>query len=283
MSAERALVLGGGGLAGIAWEVGLLAGLAEAGLDLAAADLVVGTSAGSVVGTLLRSGADPRALLEEALRPDAGAEPAPAFDSTALFTALTGAVAGAAGPQEARARVGAWARTASTVPEEERRAVLAARLPSTQWPPGRLVVTAVDTADGAFLALDASSGTPLLDAVAASCAVPGVWPPLTTGGRRWMDGGMRSVTNADVAAGSARVLVVAPSAGAPQNPLGPTLQEELALLRRDGRALAVVADAASAAAWGGNPLDPATQPAAARAGHRQAADVADAVRRLWEA
>ena len=58
MSDQRtALVLGGGGITGIAWEIGVLAGLAEAGVDLTGADLVVGTSAGSVVGAQITSGA----------------------------------------------------------------------------------------------------------------------------------------------------------------------------------------------------------------------------------
>jgi NTE family protein len=52
----HALVLGGGGEAGVAWEIGLLAGLAQRGVDLRDADVVIGTSAGAIVGTLLLSG-----------------------------------------------------------------------------------------------------------------------------------------------------------------------------------------------------------------------------------
>src|ERR1700681_4453810 len=63
----RALVLGGGGVTGIAWETGLLAGLAEAGIDLTSADLVVGTSAGSVVGAQILSGVSIKALYAEQL------------------------------------------------------------------------------------------------------------------------------------------------------------------------------------------------------------------------
>ena len=86
-SPSRAIVLGGGGSAGIAWESGLLAGLLEAGADLEAADLVVGTSAGSAVAVQLRAGG----LRLDALRAEMGHEAddgqsapddaAPAFDA----------------------------------------------------------------------------------------------------------------------------------------------------------------------------------------------------------
>ncbi len=70
MSDERsALVLGGGGITGIAWEIGVLSGLAEAGVDLSGADLVVGTSAGSVVGAQLTSGAELEAMYARQLEP----------------------------------------------------------------------------------------------------------------------------------------------------------------------------------------------------------------------
>lgn len=278
----RALVLGGGGLAGIGWELGLLAALAEGGVDVAAADLVVGTSAGSVVGTLLRSGADLGQLYAAQLEPAPATERAGDLDLDAMVNALGAAVASAASPQDGRARVGAWAREASTVPEEERLAIIGARLPSHTWPEQRLVITTVDTADGELLALDRDAGVPLVTAVAASCAVPGVWPTVTLpGGRRCMDGGMRSITNGDLAQGYDRVLVVAPFLGFPENPLGPSVAEEVALLEQTGRALLVAADATSTAAFGSNPLDPATRGPSARAGRAQAAGVLDAVRELW--
>src|SRR4051794_23219546 len=77
MSDQRtALVLGGGGITGIAWEIGLLAGLAEAGTDLSGADLVVGTSAGSVVGAQVTCGAGLGALYERQMEPATSEEPA---------------------------------------------------------------------------------------------------------------------------------------------------------------------------------------------------------------
>ncbi|MGY1815815.1 patatin-like phospholipase family protein [Blastococcus sp. SYSU D00820] len=278
----RALVLGGGGVAGIAWEIGLLAGLAAAGVDVRDADLVVGTSAGSVVGALLRGGRDLEELYREQLAPVPPSEPAGVqFDANRMMTAMGAAVAGATGPEEARARIGAIALRTPTVPEAERRAIIAGRIGGAGWPERRLVVTAVDTGDGAFAAFEAGSGVPLLDAVAASCAVPGVWPPITIRGRRYMDGGLRSVTNADLATGHDRVLVVAPMRGFPESPLGPSLDQELELLRREAQAHLVTADAAALQAFGTNPLDVVTRAPSARAGRAQAEAEADAVRALW--
>jgi NTE family protein len=277
----RALVLGGGGVAGIAWEIALLAALAERGVDVRDADVVVGTSAGSVVGTLLRTGPGLAELETRQLAPVSAAEPAPQFDGTAMMTELAGALAGVTDQQEARARVGALALR-STVPEAERRAVMAARIGEPAWPDRRLVVTAVDAGDGSFSAFDAGSGVPLLDAVSASCAVPLVWPPVTIGGRRYMDGGMHSIANAGLAAGCDRVLVVAPFAGTPGSPLGPALDEEVAGLREGGAQVHVVlADDAALAAFGTNPLDPATREPSARAGRAQAERVADDVSAFW--
>ncbi|NEM07116.1 patatin-like phospholipase family protein [Geodermatophilus normandii] len=278
---SRALVLGGGGIAGIAWEVGLLSGLAASGVDLRDADLVVGTSAGSIVGTLLRTGSDLEELYEAQLGPVPATERAVPFDGAAFFANVAAALAGATGQQDARARVGALALQAQTMPESERRAVIGGRIGTPEWPAQRLVVTVVDTADGEFLAVDRDTGFPLLDAVAASCAVPAVYPPITIGGRRFMDGGMRSATNADLAAGCDTVLVVAPMAGIVGSPLGPSLDDELAALRRDGEAHLVLADETTVQAFGTNPLDPATREPCARAGRAQAEQVAEEIRAFW--
>jgi NTE family protein len=277
----RALVLGGGGIAGIAWEIGLLSGLAEAGVDVSAADLVVGTSAGSIVGTLLRTGPSLAELYERQLGPVPPTEQRVDVDGTAMMTAIGRALAGVTDQQEARARVGALALEARTMPEEERRAVIGARIGEPAWPGRRLVVTAVDAHDGSFSAFDAASGVALLDAVAASCAVPVVYPPITIGGRRYIDGGMRSITNADLAAGCDRVLIVAPFPGTPGSPLGPSLDDEVAELRKAAEVHVVVADGTALGAFGTNPLDPATREPSARAGRAQAEVVLDEVRAFW--
>lgn len=270
-----ALVLGGGGVTGIAWTTGLLLGLAEGGVDVTDADLVVGTSAGAAVGAQVATGR-PLPELFDLQCADEHHEIAAELDLEVLVPIF--AEVGAAGrlDRAGRARVGALALAATTVPEPERRAVIEARLGTDDWPDRRLLVTAVDAATGELVVFDGTDGTGLIDAVAASCAVPGVWPPVTIGDRRFVDGGIRSIANADLAAGASPALLVAP--------LSPTagldLDAELAALG-EGRTLLVHADEASQAAMGANPLDPTRRRPSAEAGRRQAADVLDAVRELW--
>jgi NTE family protein len=169
------------------------------------------------------------------------------------------------------------ARTGATV--DERLAAIASRLPSRQWPsPARLLVTAVAADDGSFRVFDADTGVPLLDAVAASCAVPLVWPPVPVDGRRYVDGGVRSPANADLAVGADRAVVLAPTTRA--RPSG-RIDRQLASLGPGVRTVVVQPDAAARSAFGRNVLDPARRADAARAGRRQAASVADAVRAVW--
>ncbi|MET7836731.1 patatin-like phospholipase family protein [Micromonospora sediminicola] len=276
----RALVLGGGGVTGVAWELGLLAGLAERGLALDEADLVVGTSAGSVVGAQVCSGVPLAELYAAQLRPPRDEVPA----RLGLGVLARWAWAGARGRDaaRARARVGALALAARTPSEESRRAVIAARLPVGGWPARRLLVTAVDAASGEFVVFDAGSGVSLVDAVGASCAVPGVWPPVTVGGRRYVDGGVRSPVNADLAQGSGQVVVLAPTRAA-VGPM-PRVAAQVAALRSAGARVAVLSpDQAARAAIGRNVLDPTRRAASARAGYAQAEAVADEVAQVWRA
>ncbi len=278
--ADTALVLGGGGITGIGWESGMLAGLAAAGVDLTTAHTVIGTSAGSIVGAQLSSGLlDLDALYERQLADHA--------DEVAVHIGTTLAsryVWGALRSRDSRtfgARMGRMALAARTVPERDRRAVVERRLLSHDWPAERrLLVTAVNAATGEFTAFDATSGVGIVDAVAASCAVPGVWPPVTIDGKRYIDGGVRSAANADLADGCGRIVVLAPiSAGG--GPI-PTVRAQAAALTAAGaRVTVLMPDRASRAAFGRNPLDPARRAAAARAGRAQAAAHAEVVAGVW--
>ncbi|GAA2191692.1 patatin-like phospholipase family protein [Micromonospora lupini] len=275
---RRALVLGGGGVTGVAWELGLLAALVERGAAVSEADLVVGTSAGSVVGAQVRSGVPLQGLYEEQLAPSTGETAARL--GLWVVARLLWAGGRTRDAVRSRARIGAMAVAARTPSEASQRAVIEARLPVREWPARRLLVTAVDAESGEFVVFDGADGVSLVDAVGASCAVPGVWPPVTIGARRFVDGGMRSSVNADLAAGAQRVLVLAPTS-ASFGPM-PRLAAQVAELRAAGsRVVVVTPDAAARAAIGRNVLDPARRAGAARAGWAQAAAVADEVRALW--
>jgi NTE family protein len=262
---------------GIAWETGILAGLAEAGIDLTSAELVVGTSAGSVVGAQILSGVQLDDLYTAQLADPTG-EVAAKMSATAMLRFVT-AAAWPGDEQRARARLGHAALKARTVPEAERRAVIERRLPNASWPDRRLLITAVDAATGELRVFDSDSGVPLPEAVAASCAVPLVWPPITIGGRRYIDGGVRSAANADLAAGCDRVVVLAPITYALRR--SSRISSQLGSLGPSVRSVVIRPDAAARKAIGGNVLDPAHRVASARAGHVQAAGLVDSVAAVW--
>ena len=184
--------------------------------------------------------------------------------------------------EEFRRRVGQVALAAEkaglTPTEQERLDVIGARLVGSEWPDRQLTVTAVDAATGEFTAFDRSSGVPLLQAVAASCAVPGVYPPVTIGGKRYIDGGMRSTANADLAQGHDRLVVLAPI---PRG-VGPITSVDAQVTSMVSARVAVVSpDQGSKAAIGRNVLDPAARAGSARAGRAQAAAVAERVAEAW--
>jgi NTE family protein len=271
MTGERTLVLGGGGVAGIAWMTGLLAGLADAGQDVTGVDLVIGTSAGANVAAQLGGGLSLDDLFARQVDPARQARELAAEIDWEQFTAsLAPYLAGTETLDEQLRGYGEFALAADTVAEPERRAVIEGRLPSHEWPatPTRLI--AVDCVSGELAAFDAGSGVSLVDAVAASSAVPGVWPAVTIGGRRYMDGGVRSPDNADLAAGAAQVLVISPMGMDSPLPSLLPLRKVVADLRDGGATVTVLQpDEASVAAIGVNALDPETRVPAATAGRAQ--------------
>lgn len=278
----RAVVLGGGGVAGIAWELGVLATLEDAGVDLGTADLVVGTSAGSVVGTFLRAGAV-RGAFEQQLSPLPTTYEEPvAVDAGAIEQGFTTAVQGATSEQDARARLGAAAQQVTAgQSDDDRVATFRQTLPSPEWPDRAYAVTVVDAVDGSFRVIRAEDGVPLERAVAASCSVPFVWSPVRIDGHPYVDGGARSATNADVAAGFERVLVIACSPEGP-SPLGPWLDRAVADLRAAGSQVEViVADEASRQAFGADSLALSSQRPSAEAGRTQAQREAERIGAFW--
>ncbi|MCX5450157.1 patatin-like phospholipase family protein [Streptomyces nigrescens] len=277
--AGTALVLGGGGLTGIGWEIGMLAGLAEAGIDITDADVVIGTSAGSIVGAHLTSRQLPlEEMYERQLAvPEARSAARMGTAALARFAAIA---LRSRDTVSFGVRMGKLALAARTVTEAEQRTVIARTLGLTDWPARRLVVTAVDAATGERTAFDDTSGVGLLDAVGASCAVPGIYPPVTIDGTRWIDGGVHSTANADLASGYGRVVVVAPMAASGGPIAGPRAQGER-LVRGGARVCVITPDRAARSAFGRNVLDPEKRADAARAGRRQAAVHAAEIRRVW--
>jgi len=271
MAHENALVLGGGGIAGIAWITGLLTGLAEAGDDVTGADLIIGTSAGANVAAQLGSGLPLAELFARQADPSRqSAEIMAELNVAKLATEMGEYLARAETAAETLRQIGSYALAAKTVPEAVRLSVIAGRLPAQSWPARRIQLTAVDTATGELRVFDSASGVSLVDAVAASSAVPGIWPAITIDGRRYMDGGIRSADNADLAAGFGQVTVISPLGLDSLIPSSLALRQAVGALRADGSEVTVVVpDAASVAAIGANPLDPATRTPAAQAGLAQ--------------
>jgi NTE family protein len=276
---STALVLAGGGIAGIAWETGVLAGIAEEREDvanaLAAADVLLGTSAGSTVAAQVGSGV---ALEDLYFRQVGGSsreiDPGVAVDDvTGAFMAAM-LLPGATKTQKLQ-RIGEIAVAARTVPESVRREVIVSRLPAADWPDRDLRITAVDIASGELVIFTAASGVELTDAVAASCAVPAAWPPVTINGRRYMDGGVSSSVNMSAAGDCDSAVVLVPSAPSTPSPWGVGTAEEIAGF--PGAAAALFATDEALAAFGPNPLDPRCRIPAAEAGRAQGRREADRV------
>ena len=300
--ATRALVLSGGGPVGIAWESGLVGGLAAAGVDLSQADFIMGTSAGSFVGARLAMGTTPEQLAAPFLamddaappplpsgasdtRPQAGGPP----NMTRLMELMAGAQADGRSAEEVRVELGKFALEAKTVSEDEfirsfGRAL--SELPDGYWPERGYACTAVDALDGSFHLWTRDSKVDLKRAVASSCSVPGVYPPITIKGRRYIDGGMRSGTCADKASGYEKVVVVAIRAAA-TGPMAERAKERLdaevkVLTDAGARVEVVYPDDASIAAFGANMMDARRRPAAAKAGYAQGRAGAAALKAFWE-
>ena len=291
----KALVLSGGGPVGIAWQTGLAAGLRRKGVDLSAADLVVGTSAGSAVGAQIALGRDMESALaryEDALRRSDAAAAASAPGAAGggmvkLMELMAKAASSDAPPDEVRAEIGRFALDAETGPEE--RFVDGFRYLAGEAWPGRYKCTAVDALTGEFMVWDGRRGEPLDRAVASSCAVPGVFPPITVNGRRYIDGGMRSGTNTDLAEGHQRVLVIS-LMSANRMPAGDPRMEryrargeaETAVIQAAGGEVKVVGpDDEAATVMGVNLMNPAISPAAAHAGSLQGEALASELADWW--
>ena len=269
-----ALVLGGGGITGIAWELGILKGLADAGVDVTGADTVTGTSAGSVVGAQVTGTRSLDEVYATQLAPPDHVIGAKVGRAT-MFRLVPPMLVPGSDERKLR-RIGRMSMRAHPPGGTERLEVIRSRLGDVPWPDRDLRITAVEAETGAFVVFDRDSGVELVLAVAASCAVPLVWPAVAINGRHYVDGGMRSTANVDLARGADAVVVLAPIPQAFSKSTSIKAQ-----LQRTGatRWVVITPDAQATADIGRNLLDPTQRAAAARTGLRQAADEAERVRR----
>lgn len=233
-------------------------------------DVLVGTSAGSAVAAQISSDCQLAELFDRQLA-ETSAEIDPGVDIEAITELFLQALQTAPGERRDKAtqlqRIGEVALATETVSESLRRNVIAQRLPTQNWPDRELRITAIDTATGEFVVFDRDSGVALVDAVAASCAVPGAWPPVTIAGRRYMDGGVNSSINLAVADDCDQAVLLVPGAADAPSPFGPGPAGEIAAF--DGATFTVFADQDSLAAFGSNPLDPRCRIGSATAGRAQ--------------
>jgi NTE family protein len=293
MAKSVALVLGGGGSAGHAWTIGVIAGLAEAGIDMTeAADLVIGTSSGATAAAQVRSGIPPAELLASVLSPLAppvgqNRPLPPALPMATVFERMRAIGAAAISAADLQRAMGAFGlesdATLGPAAAEQRRTLVAARLPHQQWPARPMIVAAVNAHTGELAAFDRDSGVSLVDAVTAATALPGVVPTHNINGTRYINGGVRSAENADLARGYANVVVLSPFGGQHGTrsegqfegirrslDWGTDLASQVEALRKHGSQVVVITpDADSRAAMGANQMDPATRIPAARAGLSQ--------------
>ena len=284
-----ALVLGGGGSAGNAWLIGVIAGLSEAGVEVTDADLVIGTSAGATAAAQI-SVTSPSQLLADILGAAPGVRPAPRGSDRGRprtepavnhLDRTNRIIAAAADAADMRRRMGAAALAMDASGQSRWRATVAARLPSQHWPERALLITAVDAQTGEPVSFDRHSGVALVDAVAASTS-SGV--AYGIGDNRYIDGGYRRNENADLAAGYGRVLVLSPLGGRTRHPLawGMQLAAQVDELRAGGSSVeTIVPDTDSLDAFGTNLMEPSTRAPAAAAGCEQGRGLAEQLTGFW--
>jgi NTE family protein len=278
-----ALVLAGGGVAGVAWETGVLLGIQDVELEacariIGAPTTLIGTSAGSATAAQL-AGGTPLETLFDAQLAEETAEIFVEVDFAEFGAMMAGAIGAATSPEDARRRLGRIAIEADTVAPSARMVAISARLPVKTWGERDLRIAAVDAESGELRIFDRNSGVDLVLAVAASCAIPGIWPVVEIDGRVYMDGGMRSLANVDLAAGSDPVLVLVPQTE--RTPMGASIAPEDLATLAGSRVHVVYADAASIFAFGVNPLDPKIRKPSAEAGRELGRSLATEIARFW--
>lgn len=271
-SAAPVWVFGGGGITGIAWEIGMLAGLSDEGVTVADSAVLIGTSAGSVVAAQVATGAPMQQLYDRQFIevPHDGAK---GLTFSGMLS-LARASMFARDAEDAGRRIGRLALAAGA--ESGLLARIAARLPSHEWSDRDVRIVVVDAESGQSRVFTRADGAPLIDVVAASCAVPISTAPIEIDGRRYIDGGMRSTLNLDLAPGTGSVVALAPSTAS----IGrwASITRARAALGPARRVEIVHPDAASKRIRGTNVMDRTVVPALVAAAREQGRRESDRVR-----
>ena len=287
---RRALVLAGGGYAASAWEIGLITGMADSGLDVRNADLFVGTSSGSRVALHLASGVAHEDAFQRRLQPGPpSSERPPQVDWVGLRAGVARAKQAGGSPAEILQRIGSLAvAAASGSSGSSRREIVAAQLPMNTWPEKPVLIATVNAETGERRAFDSDSGIDLVDAVIASTASFG-WPPTLFQGQHYIDGGFYSTDNADLATGFDRVMILAlkPPPGVPISSMSLVpLHATVKTLQDDGALVEVIHpddNTLAALAAAGGVMDPAISTPAARAGRVQGRSIGnERISSFWQ-
>jgi len=292
-SPTRAVVLGGGGAVGVGWQIGLLTGLREAGVDLAGAEAILGTSAGALVGALLASGRDVAdalgslAALGQNIDRDSLTAGNDAFLSAMRNLSEMRLASPGTDPRPELSAIGRAAQKASMLAEDVYLGLFGT-LDGTAWP-SAFRCTAIDADTGDLVVWDQESGVPLVHAIASSCVIPALFPVVTINGRRYMDGGILSHLNATAVPRTDVVVVLS------AHPLGSqaagldrglaaseaTANAELAQLRETRQLVAVEPDFSDLTVTEDQMMDPSVAIQAFRIGTRQAERQAAAIQAAW--
>ena len=264
-------------MTGIAWEIGILMGMLDEGLDLATADVIIGTSAGAFAAAFL---ADRQLAVGYDSQFGPSIEEAISMAPEVRRQYQTAIIEGAGDRELVGRNLGRLAKESVTVSQARRSEIVASRLATREWPEGPLKITAVNAETGALHMFERGDGVPFLSAISATGAVPGLWPAVEIGGQTWIDGGVTSAANPRLAGSSRRAFVLAPSTNTFEGDNGFMLEMEQ--LEATTEVVLVVPDEESRDAIGPNVFDAARRGVAAAEGRRQGRSASDSVRRLLE-
>lgn len=280
MENNKALVLGGGGITGMAWEAGVLAGLNDHDIDVSTADAIIGTSAGSFIGAILANQVDMKSYYLE-LPSQMSTEDRGSLSSDLYRLWQNAFVVGRDNPAKVGQMLGDIIYThPSKMPLDRRMHAVRQRLGNVGWS-NNLLVTAINAKSGQLATFNKESHIPLEEAVAASGAVPGLWPHVHLLNQDWIDGGMVSPANALVAKDYKNIMIIAPLAdGYGQLP---SVKEDAKVLSEHSDVLTITPNSESQKAIGQNIYSPDNLINIGHTGYEQGIHIAKEIKQHHQA